>query len=61
MQEILLKQLIEYFVQPTEKEWQHLKDVLTEIKFEKNQLLLKIGRQNAPLFFLTDGILRHYF
>jgi CRP-like cAMP-binding protein len=52
---------IHYFVQPSAAQLEEFLALVTVQKHPKNQLLLQAGQVAEQIFFVNQGILRHFF
>jgi CRP/FNR family transcriptional regulator, anaerobic regulatory protein len=57
---IFLKNFIAHFVSLTEHEWNEFNELLVYEKFEKGGKLVSKNRPCTKLYFIVDGIARHY-
>ncbi len=61
MNDQLLRQFITSIISPTEAEWNDFRHRLTEVHFRKGEKLVLRGKPCTALFFVQEGIARHYF
>jgi CRP-like cAMP-binding protein len=57
---IFLKNFISRFVNPTDDEWNDFLNVINEESFEKNENMVSSKIPCSKLYFIIEGIARHY-
>ena len=55
------KMFVNYFVQPTDAQMTQFTDLLEIEKFPKNEYLLYAGEVCNKVYFINQGILRHFY
>lgn len=58
--QLFLRNFISHFIHPTEEEWNDFLNVVTFERFEKGQKIVSKEIPCSKLYFIIDGIARHY-